>query len=59
MNNQKAKPLRKAVKRNVNDRYRRLFMSLPDSPVLARLRYAIIIIYKLRYKPYRRRGKWS
>ena len=50
MSTKKAKLIRKAVRRNINDDYRRLLTSLLDSPVLTRLKYALIIIFRLGYR---------
>jgi len=50
MSNRKDKLIRKAVRRNVNDQYRQLLVSMLDCPWFKRLQYAVIILLRLGYK---------
>jgi len=50
MSNKKDKLIRKAVKRDVGDQSRRYLLAMLGSPFLTRLRYALIIIFKLGYR---------
>jgi hypothetical protein len=50
MSNRKDKLIRKTVRQNVNDQYRQLLVSMLGSPLLTRLRYAVIILFRLGYK---------
>jgi hypothetical protein len=50
MSNKKDKLIRKEVRRNVDDQFKRLLVSMLSSPFFTRLRYAFIIIFKLGYK---------
>jgi hypothetical protein len=50
MSNKKDKLIRKEVRRNVDDQYKRLLVSMLSSGFFTRLRYSIIILFKLGYK---------
>jgi len=50
MSNRKDKLVRKAVKRGIDDQYRRLLTQMLEARFFTRLRYAVIIIFRLGYK---------
>ena len=50
MSNRKDKQLRRSVRKTVNDNSRRFMIAMLGSPFLTRLRWAVIIIFRLGYK---------
>jgi hypothetical protein len=49
MGAKKDKLVRKEVRRNVNDQCRQYLSAMLSSPLLTRLRWAVIIIFRLGY----------
>ena len=50
MSNRRVKLIRKAVKRQVGDHSRRYLLAMLDSPFPTRLRWALVILFKLGYR---------
>jgi hypothetical protein len=50
MGTKKDKLVRKEVRRNVNDQCRQYLAVMLGSPLLTRLRWAVIILFRLGYK---------
>ena len=50
MGTKKDKQIRKAVRRNVGDQSRQYLSVMPGSPLLTRLRWAIVIIFRRGYR---------
>jgi hypothetical protein len=56
MNSSKSKLIRKTVKRLTGDRFRELLTAMLDARLKTRLRYAVIIIFRLGYKDLKEGG---
>jgi hypothetical protein len=50
MSIKKDKLIRKVVKQSVNDQSKQYLLAMLDNPLLTRLRWCIIILFKLGYK---------
>jgi hypothetical protein len=50
MGTKKDKLIRKEVRRNVNDQCRQYLAAMLGSPLLTRLRWAVIIVFRMGYK---------
>jgi len=50
MSTRKDKQLRKSVKKTVNDNSRRFLLAMLGSPFLTRLRWAVVILFRLGYE---------